>query len=113
MHSPDDDSIGCGVGPKVMCSRHTDCADDEACLCSAGNESDCVPANSRTDADCSDGACVQTITGVGCVVSSFVVSKYCTGLAGVLCWLPGPAALVLAPSAADSHRGRSFNGAAA
>jgi len=43
---PPDEPLGCGSGPKIKCNRHSDCADDEACLCSPGNESHCVPCSS-------------------------------------------------------------------
>lgn len=72
------DAVECGSGPLVKCTRHSQCGSNEACLCTPGNDAHCVPANCRTDDDCSDGVCVQTITGVGCVPSEFVVGLYCT-----------------------------------
>ena len=75
---PVDDAVECGSGPLIKCSRHSECSSDEACLCRPGNEASCVPANCRSNADCPEGACLETITGVGCPATAFVVGLYCT-----------------------------------
>lgn len=72
--------LGCVPGgPHFECSRHSDCGNGKACLCRPdSNESRCVPADCRADADCPDGgACLETITG-SCPASSTVVGMYCT-----------------------------------
>jgi hypothetical protein len=49
-------------GKKIECERDTDCKSGQACLCRpTGHYSQCVAAGCRTDADCPDGACIETL----------------------------------------------------